>query len=141
MVAVVDASLVVKWLVPEVDSDRALAFLERSYGQLHAPDLMLVEVGRAFVRLVNEDKLAEEEALGRVARLAGFAETAFHTHVVSAALAVTAVQMAMTLGHPLQDCIYLALADQLGCCLVTCDVKFHGRVGDPVRVKLLAELI
>ena len=37
---------------------------------------------------------------------------------------VKAANLAIDIGHPLKDCIYLALAMELGCPLVTCDTKF-----------------
>ena len=37
---------------------------------------------------------------------------------------VTALGLAMELSHPLQDCLYLALAERLGAPLVTADKKF-----------------
>jgi predicted nucleic acid-binding protein len=54
---------------------------------------------------------------------------------------VRAARLAVTLGHPIRDCIHLALADQLGCALTTCDVGFRDRVGDPECVRVLAELV
>jgi predicted nucleic acid-binding protein len=31
------------------------------------------------------------------------------------------VELALSIGHPLKDCLYLALAIELGCELATCD--------------------
>ena len=52
-----------------------------------------------------------------------------------------AADLAMRLGHPLKDCIYLVLADRLGCTVVTADARFRDRVADPARVELLADLV
>ena len=38
-----------------------------------------------------------------------------------------AALIALTLGHPLADCIYLSLARELRCGLATCDGKFVER--------------
>lgn len=62
-------------------------------------------------------------------------------HHATPGLVERAGWLAINLGHPIQDCVYLALAHQLDCPLATADVKFHDRVGDPARVKLLAELV
>jgi predicted nucleic acid-binding protein len=35
-----------------------------------------------------------------------------------------AAALALDLGHPLKDCVYLAMAMELGCDLVTCDARF-----------------
>jgi predicted nucleic acid-binding protein len=48
-----------------------------------------------------------------------------------------ASNLALALGHPLKDCIYLALAMELECELVTCDAKFAAKAAstwDRVRV-------
>jgi predicted nucleic acid-binding protein len=38
-----------------------------------------------------------------------------------------ATNLAIDLGHPLKDCIYLALAMELGCDLVTADARFAAK--------------
>ena len=50
------------------------------------------------------------------------------------------VDIALELGHPLTDCLYLALAIDLDCELATCDVKFRAKAA-PIypRIKLLAD--
>jgi predicted nucleic acid-binding protein len=48
-----------------------------------------------------------------------------------------AAKLAIDLGHPLKDCIYLMLAMDMGCELVTCDTRFAAKakgVWDRVRV-------
>ena len=49
---VVDASVAVKWFVPEQDSDKASAIL-RSDQRLLAPDLIRIEVAATFTRLLR----------------------------------------------------------------------------------------
>lgn len=71
----------------------------------------------------------------------GQVDTALLLHRVTPALIAQATVIAIGLSHPLKDCVYLALADQLGCPLATSDAKFHARVADLKRVKLLAELV
>ena len=47
---------------------------------------------------------------------------------------------AIDLGHPLKDCIYLALAMELGCELVTCDARFAAKAkGVWAGVRVLGE--
>lgn len=140
MTFVVDASLATKWLIEENDSALADALLARWFDRLHAPDLFLIEVARAIVRRCNERVITSDtaqETLGdfRWRILPGIA-----LHRVTPPLMAEGARLAIDLGHPLQDCIYLALADELGVPLVTSDVKFHDRVGDPARVRLLADL-
>lgn len=122
--------------------DRALEFLDRFGNEICGPDLLGVEVCRTLVAAANARRITAVEArtiingwLGRIEK----GDLALHsTDGVSMR---AAADMAMTLGHPLKDCIYLALADRLGCTLATCDVRFRDRVADPARVRLLEELV
>ncbi len=51
-----------------------------------------------------------------------------------------AARLALDLGHPLKDCIYLALAMELGCDLVTCDARFAAKAkGVWAGVRVLGE--
>jgi predicted nucleic acid-binding protein len=125
---VVDASLAAKWLLPEANSIAALEWLRAVGEPLHAPDLVAVEVASALVRRANEDKgltqamlLANEKWLAlltqRVVRL---------EHSAPADVARAAV-LAIDLGHPMKDCLYLVLAMRLGCRLATCDTRFAAK--------------
>lgn len=142
MTLVVDASLAAKWILREEGTAEAWRFLDRYGRDLHAPDLFHTEVLGALVRLANERKITRDAALQRMAWWTTiWAEGAIITHRVTPALAAEAARLAIVLGHPLKDCVYLALADALGVPLATCDVKFHDRVGDPARVRMLADLV
>lgn len=51
-----------------------------------------------------------------------------------------AALLALDLGHPFKDSIYLALAVDLGCDLVTCDARFAKRAKEVwPRVRMLGE--
>lgn len=138
---VIDASLAVKWLIPESDSDAAEAFFTRHLGAMHAPDLLLIEAGGRVIRLVNERKATRSEGEVLLRYLKRRIELGVQLWRVTPDLSDAASALALALGHPLKDCIYLALADRLGCPLATCDVRFRDRVGDPTRVRLLAEMV
>lgn len=46
-------------------------------------------------------------------------------------------RLAMSLGHPVKDCVYLDLAMELDCPLITCDAKFVEKarqIYEPVRM-------
>lgn len=142
MTFVVDASLAFKLLIVEADSADAWRFVEYFGEDLHAPDLLHVELVGVLVRLANQREIARELALERMDWWTDtWISGGVRSHRVDASLVNQAGRMAVEFGHPIKDCIYLALADRLGCQFVTADAKFRDRVADPARVKLLAELV
>jgi predicted nucleic acid-binding protein len=56
-VFVVDASLVVKWFVPEVHSEAARRWLEASHDYI-APDLVFPEAGNAIWKKIRRRELS-----------------------------------------------------------------------------------
>lgn len=124
---VVDASVAAKWLLAEADSDIAFDFLDRHQSALTAPDLLAVEVSRALVTATNMQRIDRNAAVSRLQfwlKILDEGQIALHSSI---AHLTTASDLAIDLGHPLPDCIYLALAQQLNCPLVTADGKFAAR--------------
>ena len=108
---VVDASLAVKWLVDEEDSDKALA-LRRSWMasgvQLAAPSLMLAEVSNALHRKVVDGGLALQVAIENLKDVMDTLDIEFHD---STDIHVGALRLADQLSQgAVYDSIYLALA-------------------------------
>jgi predicted nucleic acid-binding protein len=135
---VVDASLGVKWFLNETGSQAAIDILAAEFGTIAAPDLFGIEVAATLVREANARKDSASEMRLAIRRLANlfdsFAVELFPTIPESL---VTATSLALDLGHPLKDCLYLALAMELDCDLVTCDARFAAKakgVWDRVRV-------
>ena len=117
---VLDASVAVRWLVPEPTTDEATALLERPFSWT-APRLILTEIASALRRKVGDGELLNHEALLSLdvfLRLvdAGTVRVAADEDLMHAALA-----LALLLGHKLPDCVYLALAERQGIGLVTAD--------------------
>ncbi len=121
---VVDASVAVKWFLPESDSDQATALLV-SGRKLFAPELVRVEVASAITRRVRLGELAVPYARAACA--------VWRQALASGVVTLTpndddleqAIQLAVDLKHPLQDCLYLACAWRLAAPLVTGDVRFQ----------------
>jgi predicted nucleic acid-binding protein len=120
--AVVDASVVVRWIVPEKGTSQALALLGRSIDWI-APRLMLSEVAGALRRKVVAGELTAGLAgqgldfvLGMVAR--GAMRLDNDESVIRSALALSLAHR-----HKVPDCLYLALAEKAGVALATADLR------------------
>jgi predicted nucleic acid-binding protein len=127
-VIVVDASLAVKWYLLEKLTFEALDLLAEHQGDIAVPDIFIAEVTGALVRSANIDKARRAECEAAIARFMGLFETgalaAFRTETEAIARAAA---LALDLGHPLKDCIYLVLAMERDCHLVTCDARFAAK--------------
>lgn len=138
---VVDASLVVKWLVVEDQTEPAIAFLEAFSGRVCGPDILAIEVAGAIVRRVNDRSLSLPTGAAILTTWrAALEQNRVTTIRATPALIEQAGRLAIELGHPIADCLYLALATELDCDLVTCDAKFQAKASSVYpRVQLLSE--
>ena len=124
-VVVVDASLAIKWLVSEENSDKARA-ISRSWAnagtQAAAPYLMPVEVTNALHRRVVRGELTVEDAIRLLEYLLA---SGIELRDVPG-LQVRALQLASQLRQEaVYDAHYLALAEALGCDFWTSDERFY----------------
>jgi predicted nucleic acid-binding protein len=123
---VVDASVAVKWLVPEDGSDEAERLLTTSQ-KLFAPDLIRVEVAAALTRRFRQGRAPEQEVREDCDRWPRLLAEGIITLTPAELDYPEAVALALQLKHPFQDCLYLALALRLQAPLVTADPKFIER--------------
>jgi predicted nucleic acid-binding protein len=125
---VVDASVAAKWLLPEAGSDEAIALQEGPH-QLIAPDLIRLEVAAAITRRVRAEKmpLPPKEAVKRCQRWFHLLDQAIIGLIPESEVLAEAVDLAVQIKHPLQDCLYLAAAKSLNAELITADEPFHRR--------------
>ena len=121
---VVDASLAVKWLVEEDDSNKAHAVLQSWVAQdiAHiAPHLMPFEVANALHRRVVRGELNVGDSVRMIARLL---ESRLELHQPPG-LHIRALQLASQLKqNAAYDAHYLALAESFDCELWTADERF-----------------
>lgn len=117
-VFVVDASVVIKWFVPEIHALAAGRLLE-ARAELIAPDLLFAEVANTMWKKVRRGDLTSESAQELVADLQWIeVET-----VPCRDLASDAHALAIATGRSVYDSIYLALAIRLDTQLVTADER------------------
>ena len=119
---VIDASIAIKWVVEEDGTDLALALRQKA--RLMAPDLIVAECANILWKKAQRKELSNDEAL-IAARLLQSAEIEL---VPSRALMESATRLAIELDHPAYDCLYLTLAVENGCRLVTADKRLVDKI-------------
>jgi predicted nucleic acid-binding protein len=120
---VVDASVVVKWFVPEIHGDAARRLLALPH-EYFAPDLLFAETANTIWKKIRRGQLAADhgrqlvEDIGRIA-----VET-----VPCRVLAVDAHELAYVTGRTVYDSLYLALAIRLKTRMLTADERLAAAV-------------
>ncbi len=117
---VVDASVAVKWYLPELDSEAALRLRSSSH-KLFAPDFLWLEVCSVVCQGVLRKRIPQEDGLQILPALQRLAIELFP----SAELLDAATYMAIETSTSLYDCLYLALAVLRNAQMVTADRKFY----------------
>ncbi len=121
---VVDASVVVKWLVTEDFSSEAAGLLNGGE-TLAAPALVFAEAGNALWAMRRRGDIGADDLAVAVETLL---TAPLSTPFTMAQLTPAAARLASDLDHPVYDCFYLALAIQTQYPMVTADRRFHDRV-------------
>ncbi len=121
MSVVIDASVALKWVLDEPGKEAADALLEE---ELIAPSLWLLEAANVLRRRTQRGEINDEEAKERLTELynAPVTTTTIEDDLLAAA------DLANVLGHPVYDCLYLAMAIRENTYVVTADSRFHAAV-------------
>ena len=136
---VLDASVAIKWYVPEVYREDALALLHRRKADslaFHVPDLFLSEVGNILWKKVRRGALEEGQAEEVRRQLQTVPMTVHSCRVWFR----PALEWSCRNGHSFYDGLYVALAAGLRCRLVTADerlVRAARRSGLGERVRFV----
>ncbi len=121
---IVDASVAIKWYTPEVRHANAKAVLDIA-DTIVAPELIVSEVFN-----IASAKARRGEISKRVAGLvAAWIRSGVPALVPATELNERALKIALTLEHPVYDCMYLACAELEAAPLVTDDRRFLTAVG------------
>ena len=143
MILVLDASVVVKWLVPEEGQLDAFAILD-STTHVAAPHLIVSEVATALSKKVRLEAVPLKEAREALNLwLEHFIPKGRPVLHLDEKLLPDALDLSVKFNHQLSDCIYLALARKLDARLVTADEKFVSKarlMGEKRVIALGADL-
>ena len=118
---VVDASIVVKWVIPEEYSEHAVLLRDDHLDgrvEAHAPDLLLLEAASALRKYVLRGLLEPGKALRALQLLS---EAGIGLEPVDGELALEALRLSLQLGITPYDAAYIALARRLQAPLYTAD--------------------
>ena len=120
---VIDASVAMKWLLPERYTEAAEELLDPAHVLL-APDLLYAEIGNALWKRVGRRELDADKAPPLLAALRQFPLnlTGMQT------LADAALELALEVNCTVYDAVYLALAVHGECRLVTADRRLQAAV-------------
>ncbi len=129
---IVDASVAVKWFLPEPYTDAALRLCHPDY-QLHVPALFDLEFSNIVCKKIRRGELTLEEGY-QMRR--DIAKVPIQRHRDDSLL-TAAFDLANQTYRSLYDCMYLALAIKLEGQLVTADQKLYSEINKQVLRKYL----
>jgi predicted nucleic acid-binding protein len=133
---ILDASVAVKWVLPEPDTPKAIHLrndLRTRTHEFFAPDIFAVEVAHALTRGERRGAIKQREAIVKLVDVLNTAPF-FFSHLPNLP---RAVELSSHHRIGVYDCLYLALSEQEQCDLITADLRLKA-IGHP-RVILLAD--
>jgi predicted nucleic acid-binding protein len=131
---IVDASVALKWVLPEPGSDAARAL---HGSDLAAPEILLAEAANALWRHAITGRLSSDDATRSLQQLLALGLKFLPIEDDAA----SALALAIRLNHPAYDCFYLAAAIRERSHLVTADTRFAAAVRRHVDLKRYIRLL
>lgn len=125
MIVVVDASVAIKWFIEEDNANDAIELLGKDY-ELHAPDLLFLEVDNVLCKLIRRGFLSADEGFDIHDNILFFPIRSYPSQNHQE----EAFNMAIETKRSVYDCLYLALAVALDGYMVTADGKFFQAVSN-----------
>src|SRR5262245_63578451 len=107
---VLDSSVALKWVLPEVDSGIALRLLDETNKALHeliAPDIFVPEVANGLTTAECQGRIKPGEAASLFLDIIRQAPLIHGT----SPLLIRAMEVAISTRQTVYDCVYLALAE------------------------------
>jgi len=115
---IVDSSVAVKWIAPEVGQEAAIDLINQER-ELVAPEFILVEVGNIIGKKVRHGELSKEqgvEGIGLIPRIV-------QRFIPDELLADRALAIALDTDHPVYDWLYVARAEHADGTVVSADER------------------
>ncbi len=122
MIYILDACIGIKWVLPEIDSDKALALRDDFRNQVHeliAPDPFPTEVAHALTRAERKGLITPEDGAKKFTQLL----TALPQIYPALSLLPRAYELSSQVRLGVFDCLYIALAEREQCQCVTADKR------------------
>jgi predicted nucleic acid-binding protein len=120
---VVDASVAVKWYLPEAQAEEARRLLQGSWTLL-VPDLLFTEVTNVLWKKARFGELTAEDAQAAVSALDIISLRVYPT----SSLMRAALDIGIRTGRTVYDSVYLALAIRENVSMVTADERFFNAI-------------
>jgi predicted nucleic acid-binding protein len=128
----IDASVALKWVLPEIDSDKAIRLLTAFQAGVHelmSPDVFPIEVSNSLARAERNGAIPTGVA---DIHLTNILSTSPRLHPYQPILR-RALAIACSARHGIYDCVYVALVEREGCELVTADDRLIKKLGVTFR--------
>ncbi len=126
---IVDSSVIAKCFLPEAGSDRA-QLLIKTDSYLRAPDLILPEFSNVLAKRIVRKEITIGEARALLGRfLSDYVDARVHL-IPSRLVAGRALEIAHKEGRSIHDSLFLALAVQARCQLITADEELINGIRD-----------
>lgn len=129
---VVDASVALKWYLPEIHDEAARRLLSGNH-TLFVPDLLYSEIGNILWKRVRAGQIHEMEAEAVLQSLGALPLSVSP----SWPLALSALTIACRTQRTVYDSLYLALAVRERAVMVTADAKFYNALQETPMASFL----
>ncbi len=128
MRAVLDSSVALKWVLPEIDTPKAVRLRNEFRLGMHdliAPDVFAAEISHALTRAERKNIIRPPASIKRLNSVLSYPPKLYPY----LPLLPEATAFSSQTRQGLYDCLYVVLADREGCPLITADTKLLSNLG------------